>query len=178
VADTLAGVIPLAPGARDPGLRAIALYKAAKALAEVALVLGLLVLARDGAAAALRDAATFARAHLTSWWSDLAVRGLAALGRGHGLGLIELGLGLDAVLTAVEGWSLWRGYRWGPWLVVGATLLPLPWELWEIARTGSLARVAVAAVNLAIAAYLARRIARERRGGGGPGGTVPQVVRP
>jgi len=163
VADTLAGVIPLAPGARDPGLRAIAIYKAVKALAEVALVIGLLALARDGALAGLREAATFARAHLTSWWSNLAVRGLSALGRRHGLGLLEVGLALDAVLTAVEGWSLWRGERWGPWLVVGATLLPLPWELWEIARTGSPARVAVAAVNLAIAGYLARRIARERR---------------
>jgi uncharacterized membrane protein (DUF2068 family) len=144
------------------GVRLIVAYKAVKALLELALVVGLLVLARDGGEALLRALAEAARHHLASRWSALASRGLGALSGGHGLRLVELGLGLDAALTALEGWALWRGHRWGEWLVVGATLLPLPWELWEILRTGSPARVAVALLNVAVAAYLGRRLAAGR----------------
>jgi uncharacterized membrane protein (DUF2068 family) len=154
---------PPAAAPLDAGVRVIVAYKAVKALGEVALLAGLLLLARGGERSALQEVAALARHHLTSRWSELAARALSALWSGHGFRLLELGLLLDAALTAVEGWSLWRGLRWGPWLVVGATLLPLPWELWEIARTGSLARVAVAAVNLVVTAYLARAIVRERR---------------
>ena len=160
---TLRAPVPPSTEPLDRGVRLIVAYKAVKALAEVALVVGLLLLARGGERSALHEVASLARAHLASRWSELAARALAAASSGHRLQLLELGLALDAVLTGVEGWSLWRGARWGPWLVVGATLLPLPWELWEIARTGSAARVAVAAINLAVAAYLARGLVGERR---------------
>ncbi|MBI5545299.1 MAG: DUF2127 domain-containing protein [Deltaproteobacteria bacterium] len=50
------------------------------------------------------------------------------------LHLAALAIGLDGVLTGVEGWSLRRGYRWAPWLVIAATGSLLPWELVELSR--------------------------------------------
>ncbi len=83
------------------GVRLIVAYKVLKALAEVALVAGLLLLARDGGEALLRSLAELARHHLASRWSALASHWLGALSGGRGLRLVELGLGLDAALTAL-----------------------------------------------------------------------------
>jgi hypothetical protein len=68
--------------------------------------------------------------HLASRWSMLAGRALASLVSERGVHLLEMGLALDGALSAIEGWCLWRGYRWGLWLVVVATAAPLPLKSW------------------------------------------------
>jgi len=173
------GRIPRAEGprraggpSRDVGIGLIVVYKAAKALVELALVAGLVALAAGGERGAVGALAEGVRAHLASRWSVAASRALHALTSQRGIHLLEGGLFLDALLTTFEGWSLWKGYRWAPWLVVCATLLPLPWEFWEIARRGSWVRVAIATANLSVAGYLAWRITRsyQRRAGRHPAG--------
>jgi uncharacterized membrane protein (DUF2068 family) len=100
--------------------------------------------------------------HVVSRWSVLLGKALAALVSERGVRLLELGLALDALVSAVEGWSLWRGYRWGAWLVVSATALPFPLEVWAIARDRGPWRLLLALINVAVVAYLVRRIiARE-----------------
>ena len=47
---------------------------------------------------------------------------------------LALLLGADGVMTAVEGWVLQRGYRWGPWLVVGTTAALLPFEVVDLVQ--------------------------------------------
>ena len=148
---------------RGAALGIIVAYKATKAVLELAAVAGLLVLATWGEAERLAALAAELRTHLASRWAVLASRAVDAVASRGGLRLLETGLALDGLLTAVEGWSLWRGYRWGPWLVIGATTLPLPWELWEIARRGSWSRLALTAANLAVVAYLVRRAVHDRR---------------
>jgi uncharacterized membrane protein (DUF2068 family) len=147
---------------RDLGVRLIVLYKGAKALAEIALALGLVAIAATGELAMLRELAVQLKENLASRWSLLLGRALAALASERGVRLLEVGLALDGVVSAIEGWSLWRGYRWGAWLVVIATASPLPLELPEIARSHSPWRVLLALVNMALVIYLARRIARRR----------------
>ena len=147
---------------RDLGVRLIVLYKATKALAEIALAVGLVTLAATGEIAALRELAVELRENLASRWSLVVGRALAALVSERGVHLLEGGLALDAVVSAVEGWSLWRGYSWGAWFVVVATAIPLPLEAAEIARSHRAWRVLLAVVNLAVVVYLARRIARAR----------------
>ena len=135
------------------------IYKAAKACVELALAAALLSLARGGAPGAvgwLEGAAE----HLPPRWSVAASQALHALATERALHVLEGGLSLDGLLTAFEGWSLWRGYRWAPWLVVCATLIPMPWEVWHIARSPSTPRVAIAIANTAVAVYLGMRIAR------------------
>ena len=150
------------PGPRpDLGVRLIVLYKGAKALLEIASAIGLVLLAASGELETLRHLAHHLREDLASRWSLLLGRALGAL-TNHGVHLLELGLALDGVVSAVEGWTLWRGYRWGAWLVVVATATPLPLEVVAISRSHRPWRVLLAAVNVVVVVYLARRIARRR----------------
>jgi uncharacterized membrane protein (DUF2068 family) len=162
-----------APRRRELGVRLIVTYKVAKAFLEVALAAALAGLAAGGEIAALRELAIHLRVDLASRWSLLAGRALGSLMSQRGVHLLETGLALDGLASALEGWSLWRGYRWGPWAVVAATAIPLPLEAVEIAREFSPWRVVLALVNLAVVAYLARLIAGRRRAR--PTGPSPSV---
>jgi uncharacterized membrane protein (DUF2068 family) len=148
---------------REPralGVRLIVLYKAVKAVVEIALAIALVGLAAVGELATLREIAIQLKENLASRWSLMLGRALAALFSGRGVRLLELGLALDGIVSAFEGWSLSRGYRWGPWLVLAATATPLPLEIYEIVRTHRPSRVVLAVVNLAIVIYLARDVRR------------------
>jgi len=148
-------------GASPPaGIGVIVAYKAAKATVELAAVAGLMAFAVTGEGSPLVALARDVKIHLASHWAVAFSHGLHAMGSRHGVHLLEGGLAVDALLTALEGWSLWKGYWWGAWLVIGATLLPLPWELWGLLHRGGWTRLALTAVNLSIAGYLARRVVR------------------
>ena len=151
---------------RDLGVRLIVLYKVAKALLEFSAAIGLVVLAASGEIETLRDLAHQLRENLASRWSLLLGRALRAL-TNRGVHLVELGLVLDGFVSAVEGWTLWRGYRWGAWLVVVATAAPLPLEVVAISRSHRPWRVLLAVVNVAVVVYLARQIVRRRAAGAG-----------
>ncbi len=147
---------------RALGVRLLVVYKAVKAAVEVALAITLVVLASAGEIETLRALAIQLKEHLASRWSLLLGRALATLVSPRGVHLLEIGLALDGVVSAFEGWSLARGYRWGPWLVLLATATPLPLEIREIVRTPRPSRIALAVVNLAIVLYLARDVRRSR----------------
>jgi hypothetical protein len=68
--------------------------------------------------------------------------------------LVVVALGGDAVTSAVEGLLLRRGYRWAPWVILGSTGLPLPWELERLVRQPSVVRLALLLVNLAILGWV------------------------
>jgi uncharacterized membrane protein (DUF2068 family) len=152
-----------APSRRELGIRLIVLYKTAKAVLEIALAAALVGLAAGREIEVLRGLALHLRADLASRWSLLAGRVLGSLLSQRGVHLLETGLVLDGLVSALEGFSLWRGYRWGPWLVVAATAIPLPLEAVEIAQKHSPWRVALALVNVAVVAYLSHLIAVRRR---------------
>lgn len=152
----------MASARRDLGIRLIIAYKAVKAVGQLALAAGLVALSASGRLETVRSLAEVLRADVTSRWSLLVGRALVALLSRHGLHLVELGLLVDGAFTSVEGFSLWRGFRWAPWLVVLATATPLPLEVLEIVRKQSVPRIAALVVNLAVVCYLARRIARTR----------------
>ncbi len=70
-----------------------------------------------------------------------------------GIGAISYGL-----LELVEGVGLWLDRLWAEYLTVIATSLLVPVELYELARKPTLLKAGGIAVNLAIVAYLARRL--------------------
>jgi len=67
----------------------------------------------------------------------------------------------DAVVSAVEGWALGRGYSWAAWLVVAATSLLLPVEVIELSYRTTVGRVVLFFVNLGIVLYLLKRAMKE-----------------
>jgi uncharacterized membrane protein (DUF2068 family) len=73
-----------------------------------------------------------------------------------------LALALDGSLTLVEGWSLHKRYAWGPWLIVVATSLALPFEIASLLKEAQPARLAILIVNVALVLYLLRRALHHR----------------
>jgi uncharacterized membrane protein (DUF2068 family) len=148
---------------RDTGLRLIIAYKLGKAALWLVLatVLGLLV--TSGRLEAFRVLAGELQHHVASRWSLLLGQGLASTLSARGLRLVELGLGIDGLSSVLEAWALWRGHRWGPWLVAVASALPVPYEAWGLARQPSPWRALLLAVNLAVVAYLATWLRRHHR---------------
>jgi uncharacterized membrane protein (DUF2068 family) len=67
------------------------------------------------------------------------------------------------VLELVEGFGLWRRYRWAEWLTVVATSLLIPFELYELVHRPSAVKAAGIAVNVLIVIYLARLVTRRGR---------------
>ncbi|MGZ6126205.1 MAG: DUF2127 domain-containing protein [Myxococcales bacterium] len=148
---------------RPAGLEAIIVYKLTKSIAQGVLgIAGAWVIAR-GAEAAVATLAEFLLEHGTGAWALRAATLLVRAATPGRLRILVFALLGDAVLSGVEGLALRAGRWWAPWLVVIATALLLPWELWEMFRRPAWGRVAILAINLAVVAYLLRTVAREHR---------------
>jgi uncharacterized membrane protein (DUF2068 family) len=71
--------------------------------------------------------------------------------------LLATGLVLYAALEAIEGVGLWLHRRWAEYLVVLATGIGIPFEVYEVSHRVTVFRVGVLVVNFAIVVYLAWR---------------------
>ena len=76
-------------------------------------------------------------------------------------------LGIGAVvygtLFAVEGVGLWLRKRWAEYLTIVATGIPIPFELYGLARQFTAFRLIAATGNVATVAYLVYRVRRESK---------------
>ncbi len=144
------------------GVRLIVAYKFGKAALQLVAAVVLAWFLLRGGADELREFALGLRQHGVSVWSIGVADLLVTVTTGHRLELTAVALGLDALLSSIEGWSLGRGYAWGPWLIVIATGSLIPFELRELIRHVHLGRALVLVINLLIVAYLARRALHER----------------
>jgi uncharacterized membrane protein (DUF2068 family) len=152
---------------RPAGVRIIIGYKIAKAVLQVAAALVLFYGATHGLAAALTDFAEKLREHAVHAWSNVVAAALLRFTtRRHSLWLASYALLGDALLSSIEAWALLRGYAWGSWLIVGATACLLPFEVAALLRHVRVGRVILFVVNVAIVAYLFRRVMSERPRGG------------
>ena len=146
----------------DRGVRAIILYKTVKAVAEGvgAVVLGLLLLFHE--TEGLHDIAAAIRHHVTGAWA-VRLADLILAGTSHHAIVITVGaLTVDCAVTGVEGWALARNHWWGPWLVVAASGLLLPVEVFELIRKPRVGHLVILVMNAAIVVYLARKALHER----------------
>jgi uncharacterized membrane protein (DUF2068 family) len=147
---------------REIGLEAIIAYKLVKAVAEAllgALAIYLVIRGPEAGAATLAESIL---EHVGAGWALRVATFVVKIGtKKHVEMLAVVSLG-DAVLSAVEGLALRAGRWWAPWLVVIATGSLLPWELLEILAHPRWTRLALLVINLAVVAYLMRRVLRER----------------
>jgi uncharacterized membrane protein (DUF2068 family) len=149
--------------AQPAGVRAIIAYKAIKAAAQLCVALLLGVLLPFGLPGALQALAASLHQHATHAWASSLTALLERSSTPHGILLACLALGLDGSVTALEAWVLRAGHWWGRWLVVVATGVLLPFEVYELVKAPHASRALLLAANLVIVAYLARRAARERQ---------------
>src|SRR5689334_1711317 len=96
-------------------------------------------------------------------WSMHLADTLVRVSSRRSLELGALALTIDGVFVLFEGWSLRRGFRWAPWLVVVATAALLPFEIFEILRRVRAGRVVIFLANVAVVVYLVQRRLREGR---------------
>lgn len=140
----------------------IILYKFARAGLSVLGALTLGVLSATGVTAQLarlvENVHEHAATRLSLAFSQLVLSGLAP----RHLAIFIAALGLDAAVLSLEGYSLLRGWWWGPWLVAAAAGVLLPFELMAIVDHLSLARIALLTLNLVIVVYLLGRTGRRQ----------------
>ena len=145
----------------DKGVRAIILYKTVKGVAELAGAVILLLLLVFHETEGLHEAATAIRHHVTAGWAvrlaDLVMAGTSH----HAIVITVFALTADGLLTGVEGWALQRNHWWGPWLVVAASGVLLPFELVELVRKPRLGHLIILVLNVVMVIYLARKALRE-----------------
>lgn len=145
------------------GLQLIIAYKTAKGAGELALAVALAILAARGLAETLQDFAISMRLHVTREWSVKLAEILLVESTPKHLEVAAVALGLDGVLTFAEGWGLHLRKPWAPWLVVLASGLLLPFEVASLRRGIKPGRAILFVINLAIVAYMARRVLEDRR---------------
>lgn len=144
------------------GLRAIALYEAAKGLIVLISGSGLLLLVhRDAQAIAER---LVAHVHLNpaSRYPRIFVQ-LATEASPGRLHLLALGALIYSLLRFAEAFGLWHARRWAEWFAVATGLLYVPFEVASLIRGPTWEVFFALATSLGIVAYLAIRLRNSRR---------------
>jgi uncharacterized membrane protein (DUF2068 family) len=155
------GPAPTSSGVNPLGVRLIIVYKLVKACLQAVAAVALSLAVRAGFA---HRVAHFAIALGDHSVHPLAIRlahWLSAVATPTHLQVLALILGGDAVVSAVEGWVLRRGARWGRWLIVVTTGALIPLEIYELLRRPRVGRLVILMINVAIVAYLIARLRRE-----------------
>jgi len=147
---------------RDRGVVLIILYKGIKGSLWLVLATVIAALVHLDLADRVAGTAEVLRLHARPWSIELAKLLLRASSR-HALWVLVTALYADGSLTLVEGWALYHGRWWGPWLVVAATGALLPLEVVSLFRHPHFVRAVLLLVNAAIVVYLARVASRHAR---------------
>ena len=144
------------------GLRAVAVYEAAKALLVLVAGFGLLSLIQ-------RDAQEFAEqlvAHLhlnpAKGYPRIFIDASANVTDAKLWILAGLAL-VYAAVRSVEAYGLWLGRRWAEWFAVASGAIYVPAEVYEIARGVTPTKLLLLAANVGIVAYLIFVLWRSRR---------------
>lgn len=146
---------------RERGVLLIIAYKFGKAALWLVLAAVIAVMTGMGLGADLLGLADHLRHHAGAWSLELADLVTRAATR-RGLWTVVVALVADALMSMLEGWALWHGHWWGPWLVVVSTGSLLPFEVVAFLRRPHLVRASLFVLNVMIVAYLARKALRER----------------
>ena len=152
-----------ATGISDRGVAVVALYKLVRGALALLASVALAVIVLSGRAPGLHDLVEHLSAHWTSGASSLFARYLVRALDARHVWIVIGGLTLDGAFTLLEAFALYRGYTWGPWLVVIATSLLLPVEIVAWFRKRTLGRALIGLLNALVAGYLAWRATREQR---------------
>ncbi len=156
------------PGGRgrsfDAGIRAVALFEAAKGAIVVTAGLGLLALihrnAQDVAEEIVRHLHINPAKHYPRIFLDAAATVTDA--RLWALALTAL---VYAVIRFAEAYGLWRQRAWAEWFGILTGSIYLPVEFYELTVSVTAVKLAVFLVNLFIVAWLSR-VRWLARGGG------------
>jgi len=147
---------------RSIGLRAVALFEAAKGLVVLLAGSGLLLLVRRDVEAAAERLITHLHLDPASRYPRIFLEAARAASPGR-LRLIALGALLYAVVRLVEAGGLWLDRKWAEWFGVVTAGIYLPFEVRALVRRPGPEPLLAIALNLAIVLFLALRLRRYQR---------------
>jgi uncharacterized membrane protein (DUF2068 family) len=143
-------------------LRLIALLKLAKGLLLLGAGVGALRLLHADVLEAVLVLSDRLNLDPQNRYVEAAIERLALVDA-HTLRSLEVGSFVYAALLLTEGVGLWRRRHWAEYFTVVVTGSFVPLEAYELTRRFTAVRLVVLLLNVAIVAYLVRRI-RSRRG--------------
>jgi len=150
-------VMARAPLLKQPildGIRAVAVFEAAKGGLVLLAGLGLLNLLHRDAQALAERLVRFSHLNPASKYPQIFIEAAAGLNDAR-LWWLEAGAGAYAAVRFVEAYGLWHGRAWAEWLALVGGGLYVPVELYHIALHFSWLKVAVLVANLGVVAYMA-----------------------
>ncbi len=161
---------------REPGpLRLIIAYKAVKGALMMLVGLGLSIAIWVGHAGGPYEFASWLREHVTAALAVETADTLMRFATPYRLSLTSLALALDGSVGITEAWLLHRGRTWAFWLVVVASSVLIPWEIYELVAHFRPLRLVMLVLNVAVVLYLARQARRHSStsSGSAAGGGTP-----
>lgn len=139
------------------GLRAVALFEAAKGLVAFLGGSGLLLLVHRNVQAAADLVAGHFHLNPASRYPRIFLRVASEATPGR-LKLIALGAFVYSVLRFVEAAGLWRGKRWAEWFGVVSGIIYIPFEVRALVQRPGPEPLIAFLLNLGIVIYLGLRL--------------------
>jgi uncharacterized membrane protein (DUF2068 family) len=144
-------------------IRTVAVFKLLKAAILILTGIGILRLMHNDVAATLQHWTTMFHLDPGRRFVSQAIEKATALPHQkiRDLGIVSF---IYAGLFVTEGIGLWMLKRWAEWFTVIITSSLVPVEVYEIVQRTTALRIVVLLINIAVAAYLLRRIVKDRPG--------------
>jgi uncharacterized membrane protein (DUF2068 family) len=152
----LGGVMLPKPWLKKPlvdGIRAIAVFEAAKGLRVLGAGLGLLSLVHRNAAALAERLVHFSHLNPASKYPHIFIDAAASVTDAR-LWMLAAGAGVYAIVRLAEAYGLWRGRPWAEWLALVGGALYVPVELYHLRLHFTGLKIAVLAANLGVVGYM------------------------
>jgi uncharacterized membrane protein (DUF2068 family) len=147
--------------ASKTGLRAVAIFEAAKGLLVIALAIAL-VAVRDH----IEDLAEELLYHLhigfDHRWAQALLHGASNLSDMRIWTVVAVALSY-ATVRFIEAWGLWQRRIWAEWFALLSGTLYLPLEILKVAEHRRWETIAILVINLAIVLYMLEIRIRESR---------------
>ncbi|HLO26110.1 MAG TPA: DUF2127 domain-containing protein [Geobacteraceae bacterium] len=142
-------------GIAPAGIRAVALFEAAKGVVVVTAGLGLLTLIHRDAQAVAEDIVRHLHVNPAKHFPRIFVDAAATVtdARLWALALTAL---VYAAVRFAEAYGLWHQRTWAEWFAILTGSIYLPVELYELTVSVTLVKLAVFTVNLFIVAWISR----------------------
>lgn len=135
------------------GIRAIAIFEAAKGVLVLLAGVGLLTLVHRDVEALAERLLRFSHLNPASKYPHIFMDVAAGVTDAR-LWMLAGGAGAYAIVRLVEAYGLWHGRAWAEWLALVAGGLYVPVEIYHIWHRFTWLKVALLGFNLLVVAYL------------------------
>jgi len=151
-------------GIAPAGIKAVALFEAAKGMIVVVAGFGLLALLHRDAQAVAEDIVRHLHLNPAKHFPRIFLDAAATASDAR-LWALALTAMFYAAVRFAEAYGLWRHRAWAEWFGILTGSIYLPIELYELTVSVTMVKVAVLMVNLFIVAWLSRVRWQERGSG-------------